>query len=146
MKKCGKIEDTCGKKINARCVDYEGPINEQSELDAEDCLDVADTTEDIYNQLEDIQNSIDLSNLGEDCITYEQAGDNLLVSEALIGLEQKICELSGVTDPENPGCHPIFDADISCLNLDLGCLTTPCDTPITTFKELIQALITQSCA
>ena len=33
MKKCGKIEDTCGKKINARCVDYEGPVNEQSDLE-----------------------------------------------------------------------------------------------------------------
>jgi len=143
MGKCDKIDDTCGKKINARCVDYEGEVNSQSDLDQEGCLSVASTTEDIYNQLEEIQESIDLSGLGEDCIEYTQAEEKLKVSEALLALEAKVCEL----DVEAPDCHPIFDADITCLNLDLDCLTTdPCDEPITTFKQLLQAMIIQACA
>lgn len=141
MGKCDKIEDTCGKKINARCVDYEGTVNSQSPL-TEGCLNVHNTTEDIYDQLEVIQESIDLTDLGSACITYPQEGLALKVSEALLGLETKVCELA-VTEE---GCHPIFDADITCLGLNLGCLPDdPCGDPITTFKQLLQALIAQSC-
>lgn len=147
MGKCDKIEDTCGKKINARCVDYEGTVNTQSELTNDSCLNVHNTTQDIYNQLEDIQNSIDLEGLGENCVTYEQEGDKLTVVEALLGLESKLCELVEESTSGTGGCHPIFDADITCLNLDLGCLTTdPCGEQITTFKQLLQALIIQACA
>lgn len=142
MGKCDKIEDTCGKKHNARCVEYEGTVNSQSELST-DCNSVHNTTEDIYNQLEDIQNSINLEGLGEDCITYVQEGDKLTVAEALLGLESKVCGLVS----ESTDCNPIFDADITCLNLDLDCLTTdPCGEPITTFKQLLQAMIIQACA
>lgn len=142
MGKCDKIEDTCGKKINANCVDYEGEVNSQSPLIQTGCLSISSTTEDIYNQLEEIQESIDLTVLGTDCITYEQAGLKLKISEALFGLEKKICELSIVEE----GCHPIFDTDITCLDLNLGCLSVdPCGDQITTFKQLLQALIAQAC-
>lgn len=143
MGKCDKIEDTCGKKINSRCVDYEGEVNSQSELEQEGCLNLHETTEDIYDQLEDIQTSIDLSDFKEDCIEYEQEGETLKVNEVLKGLQDKVCELAETEE----GCHPIFDADITCLGLDLDCLSTdPCGDPITTFKQLIQAMITQACS
>ena len=147
MGKCDKIEDTCGKKINARCVKYEGEINEQSSLEEDDCLNVHNTTEDIYEQLEDIQCSIDLSALGDKCIDYTQKDeDKLKVAEALLGLEEKLCEIVGEVAPVEGACHPVFDADITCVGLDLECLELdPCDNPITTFKDLLQALITKVC-
>lgn len=144
MGKCDKIEDTCGKKINSRCVKYEGEVNEDSALDSADCLNIHETTEDIYNQLEEIQDSINLEALGDTCITYVQEDENKLkVKEVLFALEKAVCDLQPEAAPD---CNPIFDADITCIGLDLECLETDqCDNPITTFKDLLQAMITQIC-
>ena len=143
-----KISDTCGKKVNARCVDYEGEVNEDSSLENNNCHTVHDTTEDIFEQLEDLNKCLNLDALGELCITYTQADTaKLKINEAILGLEKAICHLQNeLLIDETTDCHPIFETDITCLDLDLACLpNAPCEEDLTTLKQLIQAIITQAC-
>lgn len=53
-----KISNLCGNKTYAACVDYEGTVNSQSELINDECLSIEETTQDIYNQLEDLSNRV----------------------------------------------------------------------------------------
>jgi hypothetical protein len=90
MKNCNKIKSTCGTRIQAECVDWEGAVNTKSELEGEECLSISDTTQDIYTQLEEI----DLSALGESCLTYvETEAGKKIVKNVLLKFEEKICEL-----------------------------------------------------
>ena len=139
---------SCGKKINARCVDYEGSINDKSSLDSEGCLNIHDTTEDLYTQVEEIQQGIDLSGLGAKCLTFTPAttGD-LKVKEALLTMEDFICNIkASLPDKTSPTyCPPVFTEDLSCLGLDFKCLVDPCGDPITTLKTLLQVMIDKTC-
>ena len=105
----GKIGNTCGKKHPAKCIDYEGTYHNNTELEVCDCNSLEDVIEDINSELNDINDSIDLTNLGESCIEYTQEGDTLKVSEALLAIESKVCELvehTGLGAPEPcPGCN-----------------------------------------
>ena len=59
MNNCNNsVKSTCGAIHQAECTEYQGEINEQSALNIDDCLTLADTTEDIYNQLETLSNTI----------------------------------------------------------------------------------------
>lgn len=142
-----KLSNTCGKKHNARCVDYEGILHDNTELDSCNCHSVHDVLEDIGLSLNDINEQIDLSNLGSDCITYNKdSKGRIIVNEALGKIEEELCKLKNtVEDTDSTGCPSIFSEDISCLNLDFGCLTTPCGDSITNLKDLLQALINNTC-
>lgn len=141
---CDKeIRYTCGKKVNARCVDYEGDHSECSELNCCDKPTVHDTLEDISNQLTTICQSIDVSALGEDCLNYE--GTPVTVKDVLLKLEQEVCDLKDrIQEEEN--CPTVFQQDISCLNLNYECLSDPCGDPPSNLTELLQSMITQICA
>lgn len=142
-----KISNTCGKKINAKCVDYEGVLHENTELEDCNCHSVEAVIEDMNVALNTINESIDLSILGDDCIDYDKVDGKIQVKEALKKLEECVCELkSKVDDVDAEDCPAIFSTDISCLGLDFECLTDPCDEPIGDLKDLLQALITQTCA
>lgn len=145
---CGdKLSNSCGKRHNARCVDYEGQLHEHTELDDCNCHSVHDVLEDMGNALNDINEQIDLSALGDSCIEYEKDDKGrITVKEALKKLEECVCDLKDmVEDTDEDDCPNIFSQDISCLGLDFGCLTDPCGEQITNLKDLLQALITQSC-
>jgi hypothetical protein len=142
-----KISSTCGKKINAKCVDYEGEFHTDSELAACDCPNMEDVIEDINNTLNNIKTNLDTSGLGNSCIDYDEQGGEITISEALLKLEEKLCEVADYVNFSEPeACPPIYTQDITCLNLDFACLTDPCGEQITDLKTLLQALITQACA
>ena len=130
-KKCN-----CGARQNAKCVQYDGYLPEYSLLDG-DCVNIEETTEELYKNQETILDAIDLKDLGKDCIDYSefQVGTPLKVNEALQTLEKEICELKSITE----------DSSSNDLELDLKCLTTTCGTGIFNLKELLQALINKVC-
>jgi len=141
-----KISRTCGKKINAKCVDYEGTLHDNTELEDCDCHSVEDVIEDINVAINAINESIDLSELGDSCITYDKEDGKILVKEALKKLEECVCDLKDrLDDTDSTGCPAIFSEDISCLGLDFMCLSDPCGAPIQNLGQLLQALITQTC-
>lgn len=143
------ISNTCGKKHNAKCVDFEGTLHANTEIDECDKPSVEDVIEDLNKQVDLLSTSLDLSGLGEACITYAQEGDTLLAKEALLAMEAKICEIADFVGLPRPGCptcescSPLFDETISCLGLDLGGLVDSCGTQPTTLKELLQLMLNQ---
>mgnify|MGYP003528717753 CR=1 FL=1 len=60
------------KKVSAECVSYERELPIFSQL--EDCITIADTTEELYNLIDNIQDSINLENL-ESCVTLPENRD-----------------------------------------------------------------------
>lgn len=148
MDNCDKIEYTCGKKINSRCTDYEGTVNDNSDLTGVKCLNIHQTTVDIYKQLDDIYSGINLTGLGKKCITFTPVvTGKLKVNEALLTFEDELCNLKKlVPDPTAAGyCPPVFEEDFLCLGLDMKCLVDPCGAPIKNLKTLLQALIDKTC-
>lgn len=140
----GKISDTCGKKHNAKCITYEGDLHANTELENCDCHNLEDVIEDLNLAIDNINEAIDLSGLGDDCLDYDLVDGILLVKNALKKFEEEICDIKDILGT-NTGCDPVFTADISCVGLDFECLSDACGSPISNLKELLQALITQSC-
>ena len=138
-----RISSTCGKKINAKCVDYEGDFHNESNLDTCDYPNMEDVIEDINVTLNEITDALDTSGLGDSCITYTEVGGKITIKEALLRLEEKICSLSSAVSVD--GCSPVFTDDISCVDLDFKCLVDPCGEQITNMKDLLQALINKVC-
>ena len=98
MKNCKtKPETTCGTRGYATCVYYEGYIPPFSSLDQDDCNTVHETLEDIYNEMETMQDEADLSELGNECITYTETAGRILIKDAFKAMETKICELAALT-------------------------------------------------
>lgn len=95
MKNCGnKIKHTCGGVYSfAVCTKYEGSVSEHSSLEEEDCLDVQEVIEDIYDITEDIYSKIDMSSLDNDCITFTEPKTVLSV---ITQMYQKLCELQTI--------------------------------------------------
>lgn len=144
-----KIRSTCGKTVNAKCVDYEGPLRADTTLNEEcGCYDLEDVIEDINIGIDDINNEIDVSDITSDCITFETNEDGEIVIEEVVKKTvAKVCELSQSFEDEFVAdCPPVFGKDITCLNLDMKCLADACGAPITNLKDLLQALIDQTCA
>lgn len=149
MKCSKKIINPCGKKTNANCVDYTGGLHVETKLDICDSPTATDVIEDINEYLDEVSDSLDLSGLGKGCITYSKEGDTLKSREALIAIEDKVCEIAdfvGLPKSECDGCpecSPIFNLNIECLGLDFGELTDPCGEQPTTLKELLELIISQ---
>lgn len=133
-----KPKCNCGDKQFAVCVYYNGYLPEYSELE-EGCVTLEETTEELYENQEEILDSIDLSKLGKNCIDYSdyQEEDDLKVKEALLAIETEICELKN-SNNESSCCLNINE-------LDLKCLEDVCDNQIDTQLKLIQALIDKVC-
>ena len=138
-----RIASTCGKKINAKCVDYEGDFHNESDLTTCDYPNIENVIEDINTTLNEITDALDTSSLGDSCISYTEVGGKITIKEALLRLEEKVCELSDAVVVN--GCSPIFTDDISCVGLDFKCLVDPCGEQITSLKGLLQAIIDKSC-
>ena len=128
------LKYNCGSKTNARCVGYDGYLPEYSKL--EDCVTIEETTEELYENQEKIYESIDLSNLGKNCITYNKKDEKLKVKEALFTIETEICKLKNQDEESNA-------IDIS--KLDLKCLKDPCNNNINNINQLLQVLINEVC-
>lgn len=139
MKNCNqKIKHTCGSIVFADCTSYEGTVNADSEFNENNCLSIEQTTQDIYNQLD----NLDLSELGELCLNYVQENNKNIVKNVLLKFEEVICEMQEkIESLENRQLCDMLIGDC----VDVSCLTDPCLNDITTFGQLLQALVTKSC-
>lgn len=91
---CDKIkkEDTCPERLYASCTYYEGGLSEDSSI-VKDCPTIEDTTQDLYDLHDSVKDEIDVSSLGNQCITI--VGDKT-VNNFLIAIESKICEMEEI--------------------------------------------------
>lgn len=145
MKNCGnKIKHTCAEKNYATCIYYEGNVPVFSGLsslvEAGGCITIEETTEDQYDILEDIKSEIDLSALGQDCITYGVTPKT--VKNVLLRYEQEICDLKDRVNTLETTA--ICDINITDCGLDLP--TDPCNSSntISTLGQLLEYLLTNS--
>ena len=133
-----KIKCNCGTRQNARCVYYDAYLPKYSKLD-EDCVNINETTEELYENQEKILDSIDLVKLGKKCIDYSefQEDDSLKVNEAFLTFEKEICELKNKKNDDS------YSIDLD--KIDFKCLSDPCNNEITSLENLIQVLINEVC-
>ena len=133
-----KIKHTCSTTNYSTCVHYEGSVNTDSQYDENDCLSIEETTQDIYNQLE----NLDLSALGELCLSYVQEDNKNIVKNVLLKFEEEICNLKEEleTVKNRPLCEmPLGDC------VDTKCLVDACSENISTVGQLLQALVDINC-
>lgn len=128
------------KKTYADCTVYEQTVNEYSSLDDTTCLSVEETIQDIYNQLD---TQLNLTELGNECLTYTRIGGKLYTKEVLLTMEAEICALK--EEVENLKTITFCDTPINQCGLDFKCLEETCGGEIVTFKDLMQSLINKSC-
>ena len=139
MKNCNKISHTCGERTYLICSEYEGTVNTDSSLIEESCLNGQEVVQDIYNQLE----NLDLSALGELCLSYVQEDNKNIVKNVLLKFEEEICNLK--EELETVKNRQICSIPITECLPDLGCLALPCDTSIVTLGDWMLAVQTKLC-
>ena len=130
-----RLKHTCGSTNYSTCVHYEGSVNTNSELVNETCLDLEQTTQDIYNQLE----NLDLSALGELCLTYVQEDNKNIVKNVLLKFEEEICELEQKINLLET--LDICNKNIVPCSLDFGNLVDTCGNQPTTLSETLQLIL-----
>lgn len=87
---CGnKVEHNCGSITYAVCTKYESGVSRNSSL-IEECRSVENTTQDIYNQLDAIDDKLNLSTLDNDCITFSEPRTPTSVLSQILN---KLCAL-----------------------------------------------------
>ena len=139
---CGdKIKQRCPKDY-ANCTSYESNVNPDSSLLTTSCRTIEETTQDIYDQLGKLATTSDLSELGKKCLTYPKVDNKYVLKDVLLKLEEKFCELDTAGSTSEP---LTIDSNITSWGLDLDCLQAPCGAQITTFKQLLQAIINKIC-
>lgn len=92
-----KIEHNCGVITYGVCVKYESDVSLNSSLTS-GCISLEDTTKDIYGQVDDIYEKIDLSDIYGNCITFTQEQTIKYVVQSIIN---KICELEVIIDNQS---------------------------------------------
>lgn len=138
-----KLKYTCEKKFNARCVTYEGKVPEGSSLKADDvcsCITVEEVLENLLTSVSKLQNGLDLSSLGKNCLQYETVNGEIQLKSVLSKLEQAVCNNGGSSGATSNA----LSLDIR--RLDLKCLQSICNDEIRTLQELLQAIINKICA
>ena len=139
MKNCNRISHTCGERTYLICSEYEGSVNSDSSLIEESCLNGQEVVQDIYNQLE----NLDLSALGELCLSYVQENNKNIVKNVLLKFEVEICNLK--EELELVKNRQICDIPITECLPNLDCLTDACDNNITTLGDWMLAVQTKIC-
>lgn len=108
-----KIKIRC-KQQSAECVKYERDLPEFSEL--EDCVTIAETTEELYNLVGDIKEEIDLTGLLPECLTLPTP---LTVKSMFQFLISTICDMKETISD--------LQAEIVTINSEIDDLqTNPC--------------------
>lgn len=139
---CNKISNRCGDTNYAPCIVYQGDIPTYSSLTEQECVNIEDTTEDTYNFITDIKGQINLSELGEGCLSYvtDEEG-RVVVKNVLLKYEEEICALK--TKIQELETTAICDRDITQCGIDLEGLTDQCNEPINTLGQLLSFLVEQ---
>lgn len=139
-----KPKHTCGdRSSNARCVFYDLNTPSFSKLSGSECTTIEETTSDLYNLVSWLRESINIENLDIRDLdlqsvldSYEPTKQRYLVKDVLEGIISQVDDIKKLTD--------LNDID-SGLVLDLKCLGNSCGPPITSLKDLLQALIDEVC-
>lgn len=135
MKNCNKVVNTCGGMSPLMCTEYESNVNADSSLIDVDCKNGEEVIQDIYDQLD----NLDLSALGDLCLSYTTVGGKNIVKNVLLKFEEKICELEEkITELETVN---ICNQNIVPCNLDFGSLVDACGDQPTTLAEAIQLIL-----
>lgn len=92
MEACNNRKYSCGEKISSICTMYDGELPEWSELNDEICVTIEETTEELYNQVADIKESLDTSNLGGSCLQYPN-NEDIKQKDANLVFEKTLCDL-----------------------------------------------------
>ena len=133
-----KIKHTCSSTNYATCISYETELPPFSEL--EDCIDLDQTTTELYSLVGEIKEETDLSELGNKCLEYVTDENNkVVVKNVLLKFEEKICELEEkITDLETTD---ICNKSIVPCSLDFGDLVDACGNQPTTLAETLQLIL-----
>ena len=92
METCNNRKYSCGEKISSICTIYDGELPEWSELNDEICVTIEETTEELYNQVADIKESLGTSNLGGSCLQYPN-NEDIKQKDANLVFEKTLCDL-----------------------------------------------------
>ena len=139
MTECNnKINQRC-EKLYAPCMSYELEIPTFSDLYGKSCVSIEDTTKDLYEIVGEIKDEIDLSELGQLCLTYVIPTETAKVNDILLKYESEICNLK--TKLEELESRKICDYLITNCDIDLTGISDECENPIQTIGELLQYLI-----
>lgn len=92
MEACNNRKYSCGEKISSICTIYDGELPEWSELNDEICVTIEETTEELYNQVADIKESLDTKNLGGACLQYPN-NEDIKQKDANLVFEKTLCDL-----------------------------------------------------
>lgn len=106
-----KIGDRCGKKTSAKCIDYEGTLVTGTSITNPCNKDLETVIEDINLQIEKLIDVTTLEGLTEACIKYDPAGPTISINEAIVGLNNKVCELVAITKLDTPEVCPTCTTD-----------------------------------
>ena len=139
-----KPKHTCGdRSSNARCVFYDLNIPPFSKLSDSECVTVEETTSDLYNLVSWLRESINIENLDIRDLdlqsvldSYEPTKQRYLVKDVLEGIISQVDDIKKLAESNDTN---------SGLELDFKCLGSSCGTPITSLKDLLQALIDEVC-
>ena len=135
-----KIKHTCSSTNYATCIQTEGEVNTDSELFEVECMNLQENLDDIYNQLE----NLDLSALGELCLSYTTVSGKNIVKNVLLKFEEEICNLK--EELEIVKNRQICDIPITeCFPNGFDCLIGDCDNNIVTLKDWMLAMQTRIC-
>lgn len=137
MKNCNKVVNTCGGMSPLVCTEYESNVNVDSALININCKNGDEVIQDIYNQLE----NLNLSSLGQKCLTYVKVGGKNIVKNVLLEQERKICELE--TMITNSKTTDICNQSIVGCNLNFGTLVDPCGLKPQTLGATLQLILTK---
>lgn len=139
-----KPKHTCGdRSSNARCVFYDLNIPPFSKLSDSECVTVEETTSDLYNLVSWLRESINIENLDIRDLdlqsvldSYEPTKQRYLVKDVLEGIISQVDDIKKLAESNDTN---------SGLELDFKCLVSSCGAPITSLKDLLQALIDEVC-
>ena len=139
-----KPKHTCGdRSSNARCVFYDLNIPPFSKLSDSECVTVEETTSDLYNLVSWLRESVnveglDIKDLDLQSVldSYEPTKQRYLVKDVLEGIISQVDDIKKLTESNDTN---------SGLELDFKCLVSSCGAPITSLKDLLQALIDEVC-
>lgn len=129
------LSNMCTDRKNARCIDYEGQVADNSPLADSTCVNLHEVTEDLYGLLEDLERQLVPAGLTTNsCLEYPIDPTH---ADILTVLDTELCKIKA---------NQTTDAlEYSVSDLDMKCLTTQCGDQIVTVKELLQALIDKVC-
>lgn len=139
---CGdKLKRNCGGKKFSTCIYHESALPDWSELKDEGCVVTAETTDELYKEVTNIKDLLNVADIVSDCNTFTI--DSTDVKKLIQSIVDKVEELSC----EEATTDGFFkeDIDISKWGLDLSCYVDECNTTIKSLSSLLKEMTKKDC-